>query len=155
MNLNNISEVERVFQEFYDPMLSNQRKLQLGLSINSNYCNAFLKYIIEQIIAHIKNQPNAWVNARYYITNSNSQYLLFAAVTIYEEMIKNGKWDSIPIEDQHDLRNLLLEFLLAKNRVCFMSDRMLCAHSGVQLHNSFSYLTIYIDSTLICVQQSC
>ena len=81
---------------------------------------------IEQIIGHIKSHPNAWVNARYYISKSNSQYLLFAAVTIFEEMIKNGRWDAIPMEDQIDIRNLLLEFLLAKNKVCihYIHDRL-------------------------------
>lgn len=72
---------------------------------------------IEQIISHVKSQPNAWVNARYCVSNSNNQYLLFSAVVIFEELIWSGKWDSLKPEEQADIRNLLFEFLLAKYKV--------------------------------------
>lgn len=108
------------------------------------FCH-ILRYDIEQIIGHIKTQPNAWVNARYYISNSNSQYLLFAAVTIYEEMIKNGKWDAIAIEDQTDIRNLLLEFLLAKNRVCTI--RVMACVGPINTNTTQVYHPIHVPNT--------
>lgn len=85
------------------------------------HCNLSLIFLIffkiEQIIAHIKAQADAYVNARFYISNSNNQYLLFFAVSIYEDMIKSGKWDALNIAEQTDLRNLLFDFLLAKYKV--------------------------------------
>lgn len=114
--LNQLAELEKIFQEFYDPFLSNQRKTQLGMWLTFPYGD-FLTYSTEQIIAHVKSLPDSWSNARYYISNSNNQYILFCAVTIYEDILRNGKWESLPLQDQVDIRNLLFDFLIAKYKV--------------------------------------